>query len=105
MPIYEYECKACGFATEVIQKLSDPILTECTSCGAAAFHKKISAPSFRLAGAGWYETDFKTGDKKNLVGGSTEKPSSENTAPEKGDSVPKKKTSGLENKSSMTRSA
>lgn len=68
MPIYEYACAACGAATEILQKLSDPPATDCPACGAPALTKAISAPGFRLAGGGWYETDFKTGAKKNLAG-------------------------------------
>ena len=66
MPIYEYECQACGHYLEKLQKISDPPLTECPQCGEASLQKLISAAGFRLKGGGWYETDFKTGDKKNL---------------------------------------
>lgn len=68
MPIYDYQCAECGHALEAIQKLSDPVLTDCPECGKATLKKQVSAPSFRLAGGGWYETDFKTGNKKNLAG-------------------------------------
>jgi putative FmdB family regulatory protein len=68
MPIYEYQCQACSHDIEVIQKISDPPLVECPSCGESALKKKISAAAFRLKGGGWYETDFKTGDKKNIAG-------------------------------------
>ncbi|UZE97593.1 FmdB family zinc ribbon protein [Alkalimarinus alittae] len=74
MPIYEYACKACGFQKDVLQKLSDSPLTQCPSCEEQTFTKKISAAGFRLKGSGWYETDFKTGKKKNLAQDS--KPSS-----------------------------
>ncbi|MDX1754841.1 MAG: zinc ribbon domain-containing protein [Marinobacter sp.] len=67
MPIYEYVCDACGFEKDVIQKMSAEPLKDCPSCQASAFRKRISAAGFRLAGSGWYETDFKTGSKKNLV--------------------------------------
>lgn len=70
MPIYEYACKSCGFEKDVLQKLSDEPLTICPECQQAAFTKRISAAGFRLKGSGWYETDFKTGKKKNLHGGS-----------------------------------
>lgn len=69
MPIYEYQCRECGEEIEVLQKISDPPLTECPACGKSALKKKVSAAAFRLKGGGWYETDFKTGNKKNLVGG------------------------------------
>lgn len=67
MPIYEYECRACGHQLEKIQKLSDAPLTQCPECGKDQLQKKISTPGFRLKGGGWYETDFKTGNKKNLA--------------------------------------
>ncbi|MDT8878141.1 zinc ribbon domain-containing protein [Halomonas saccharevitans] len=70
MPIYEYECKACGHRLEKLQKISAAPLTDCPSCEAAELNRLISAAGFRLAGGGWYETDFKTGSKKNLAGGS-----------------------------------
>ena len=68
MPIYEYQCAACGHALETIQKFSDAPLTDCPACQKAELKKQLSAPAFRLNGAGWYETDFKTGKKKNLSG-------------------------------------
>lgn len=68
MPIYEYQCADCCHSMEAIQKMSDPVLVDCPACGKAALKKCVSAPSFRLAGGGWYETDFKTGSKKNLAG-------------------------------------
>ncbi|MCB1688608.1 MAG: zinc ribbon domain-containing protein [Halioglobus sp.] len=69
MPIYEYQCQACQEELEVLQKMADAPLTECPQCGKPALKKKVSAAAFRLKGSGWYETDFKTGNKKNLVGG------------------------------------
>lgn len=69
MPIYEYQCQACEHEIEMLQKLSDAPLTDCPECGKPELKKKISAAGFRLKGGGWYETDFKTGNKKNLVGG------------------------------------
>ncbi len=68
MPIYEYLCQACGHELEVIQKLSDDLLKVCPECEKPKLKKKVSAAAFRLSGSGWYETDFKTGDKKNLSG-------------------------------------
>ena len=70
MPIYEYQCSACDFNKEVLQKMSDAPLTDCPECGKEEFKKQISAAGFRLSGGGWYETDFKTGAKKNLAGDS-----------------------------------
>lgn len=68
MPIYEYRCNACGHELEKIQRMSDAPLTDCPACGAAALKRLISAAGFRLKGSGWYETDFKTGKKRNLIG-------------------------------------
>ncbi|MEO1078396.1 MAG: zinc ribbon domain-containing protein [Pseudomonadota bacterium] len=68
MPIYEYQCTACGALHEALQKISDDPLVDCPACGNATLRKKISAVAFRLKGGGWYETDFKSGNKKNLAG-------------------------------------
>lgn len=70
MPIYEYRCESCGLELEKIQKVSDPPIRDCPGCGKASLNKLISAGAFRLKGGGWYETDFKTGRKKNLTGDS-----------------------------------
>ena len=70
MPIYEYECKACGHRLEKLQKLGAAPLTDCPACKTPELNRLISAAGFRLAGGGWYETDFKSGDKKNLAGDS-----------------------------------
>ena len=67
MPIYEYECVSCGHKLEAIQKLSDAPLTDCPECEESQLKKLVSAAGFRLKGGGWYETDFKTGNKKNVV--------------------------------------
>ncbi|WIO73393.1 zinc ribbon domain-containing protein [Porticoccaceae bacterium LTM1] len=69
MPIYEYRCVSCGHELEALQKISDAVLTDCPACLKADLKKQISASGFRLTGSGWYETDFKTGKKKNLAGG------------------------------------
>lgn len=61
MPIYAYKCNACGFAQDVLQKISDPVLTECPTCGQASFAKQLTAAGFQLKGSGWYATDFKGG--------------------------------------------
>ena len=67
MPIYEYVCKACGAESEILQKVSEPPAKECPVCHKKKLVKTISAAGFRLSGGGWYETDFKSGNKKNLV--------------------------------------
>jgi len=61
MPIYAYKCNACGFAKDVLQKISDPLLTDCPECGQATFTKQLTAAGFQLKGSGWYATDFKGG--------------------------------------------
>ncbi|MDI1246876.1 MAG: zinc ribbon domain-containing protein [Rhodoferax sp.] len=61
MPIYAYKCNACGFAQDVLQKMSDPVLTDCPTCGQASFAKQLTAAGFQLKGSGWYATDFKGG--------------------------------------------
>jgi putative FmdB family regulatory protein len=61
MPIYAYRCDECGFAKDVLQKVSDPVLTECPSCGKSSFKKQITAAGFQLKGTGWYATDFRGG--------------------------------------------
>ena len=63
MPIYEYRCSKCGFQDEYLQKVSEPPLKVCPSCGKAKFEKLLSAPGFQLKGSGWYATDFKGGSK------------------------------------------
>lgn len=69
MPIYEYRCKSCGHDVEALQKVSDPPLKKCPDCGKRTLVRLMSAPSFRLKGGGWYETDFKSDNekKRNLV--------------------------------------
>ena len=66
MPIYEYKCQSCGHELEKLQRISDPSLTDCPFCDEPALQRLMSAAGFRLKGAGWYETDFKNGSKKNL---------------------------------------
>jgi putative FmdB family regulatory protein len=69
MPIYDYQCTRCNHQLEALQKFSDAPLLECPACKEPELKKILSAPGFRLKGNGWYETDFKTGAKKNLAGG------------------------------------
>jgi putative FmdB family regulatory protein len=70
MPFYEYECAACRYYVEVLQKITDAPLKKCPSCGKLRLKRLISAPVFRLKGSGWYETDFKSDkeNKRNLAG-------------------------------------
>lgn len=67
MPIYEYVCSTCDHTFDTLQKMSDTPLSVCPACEQPALKKKISAPSFRLSGSGWYETDFKSDKQKNLA--------------------------------------
>lgn len=83
MPIYEFQCQACGHRFDRLQKMSDPDPETCPNCGEPRVGRMLSAPQFRLAGGGWYETDFKKdGDKKkNLVEGSSGAPAAASPAP------------------------
>lgn len=63
MPIYAYRCTCCGHAQDVLQKMSDPVLTVCPACGAASYAKQVTAAGFQLKGSGWYVTDFRGGKK------------------------------------------
>ncbi len=67
MPIYAYKCDSCGHQKDVLQKMSDPLLTICPSCGAPSFKKQVTAAGFQLKGSGWYVTDFR--DKKSSSAG------------------------------------
>ena len=98
MPIYEYQCEACSIEMEVLQKISDAPLEVCPECGESRLRKKISAAAFRLKGSGWYETDFKTGDKKNLAAGSEKSEKKPASSSEK--STEKASSSGGDSKKS-----
>ena len=77
MPIYEYQCKSCSHELEVIQKIQRGAFEICPECGKPELSKLISAAGFRLKGGGWYETDFKSGDKKkNIAGDKSDSPAS-----------------------------
>ena len=67
MPIYAFQCQACGHAFERLQKLSDVDPTHCPACDQEQVRRQLTAPTFRLAGGGWYETDFKKDGKRNLA--------------------------------------
>lgn len=79
MPFYEYECRSCKFHVEEMQKISDPPLVKCPSCGKRTLQKLVSAPVFRLKGSGWYETDFKSDKEgqRNLADREESKPAEE----------------------------
>jgi putative FmdB family regulatory protein len=80
MPIYEYVCTDCGHTLEALQKISDTPLLACPACEKDTLKKKISAPGFRLSGSGWYETDFKSKNQKNLTKGDSADSSSSTKA-------------------------
>ena len=89
MPIYEYRCAGCGYEMDKVQKISDPSLTDCPACGRSALQKLVSAAGFRLKGGGWYETDFKSGKKKNVAKPDSRSKSGDNKAAKKKDSASK----------------
>lgn len=91
MPIYEYACEVCGHSFDALQKISDSALTDCPECGKPALTKLISAAGFRLSGTGWYETDFKSGNKKNLAGDAAK---SDTAKPDAGGKKSEAKASG-----------
>jgi putative FmdB family regulatory protein len=73
MPIYAYKCESCGHRQDVLQKISDPLLTVCPACGASAYVKQVTAAGFQLKGSGWYVTDFRDGGS-NKGGAAADKP-------------------------------
>jgi putative FmdB family regulatory protein len=82
MPIYAYQCTTCGHSFDKLQKLSDPDPDTCPQCGAQTVRRQVTAPAFRLAGGGWYETDFKKdGDKKRNLADSGSGASAASSAP------------------------
>ena len=93
MPIYAYKCETCGHAKDVLQKMSDPLLTDCPACGNATFKKQLTAAGFQLKGTGWYVTDFREGSGKNSElptepkSGSTESTGASAPAPSDGKSA------------------
>ncbi|MDE0245435.1 MAG: zinc ribbon domain-containing protein [Gammaproteobacteria bacterium] len=92
MPIYEYECRECGFRLDALQKMSDPRLRDCPECERPGLKKLVSAPHFRLKGSGWYETDFKNSGRDRQdsagkdAGNGAEKSASDTGGKDKADS-------------------
>lgn len=97
MPIYEYRCERCGHELEKLQRLSEAPLVDCPACGQAGLKRLISAAGFRLKGGGWYETDFKQGQKRNLAEGGKGGESSASAAA----GEPKPESKGAEAKASQ----
>ncbi|MBT8084894.1 MAG: zinc ribbon domain-containing protein [Woeseia sp.] len=91
MPIYEYACNNCKHTLDALQKMSDEPLTECPECGKSQLKRLISAPRFRLKGAGWYETDFKKDNQRNVLKSDSEPAKSDSDAGKKSDKKPDKK--------------
>lgn len=104
MPIYEYRCESCGEELEKLQRISDDKLVDCPACGKPALKRLVSAAAFRLKGSGWYETDFKKDNKRNLADTGTASSSKNGSGAKPPDSAGKKAgkpaTSGGEKKSS-----
>jgi putative FmdB family regulatory protein len=102
MPIYEYRCQSCGHELERLQRMSDAALTDCPECGKSTLKRLVSAAGFRLKGAGWYETDFKKSNQRNLVdsGGEKSSGSSASAEPAKASSKGSTAESPKESKSS-----
>ena len=98
MPIYEYECRACGKRLEKLQKVNDAPLKVCPECQKPELHKLVSAAAFRLKGGGWYETDFKSGSKKNVLHG-TDASSDSSKSESSGSDKPASEKSGSDSKS------
>ena len=99
MPIYEYACKNCEHRLDALQKMDEDPLVYCPSCGEAGLRKLISAPRFRLKGAGWYETDFKKDNQRNLAKGDSE-PAKSDKAEAKGSKDDRSKKDTKDKKSS-----
>ena len=96
MPIYEYKCQSCGHYFEALQRISEEPLSACPECKKNKLKKLVSAPNFRLKGEGWYETDFKKDNQKNLAGNKEEEKSSKD---KKSDEKAPKKHADKEEKS------
>jgi putative FmdB family regulatory protein len=77
MPIYAYACKNCEHQLDALQKIADAPLVDCPECGEPALKRLLSAPRFRLKGSGWYETDFKKDNQRNLAASDSEAPKSD----------------------------
>ena len=100
MPIYEYKCSDCGHFLDALQGVNDAHLEECPECSKSSLKKLISAPNFRLSGEGWYETDFKTENRKNIAdSGKTETKKKESSKQSTDSKKEKKKDKKKDNSS------
>lgn len=103
MPIYEYVCDDCGHELEALQGINDEMLTDCPECHHAALRRKISAAAFRLKGGGWYETDFKKDNRRNVAGDGGGEAKSEGKSDSKSDARSGGKDGGGSAKSGETK--
>ncbi|PWG61084.1 FmdB family zinc ribbon protein [Spiribacter halobius] len=92
MPIYEYVCDDCGHELEALQGMNDPELTDCPECQTASLRRRISAAAFRLKGGGWYETDFKSGNRRNIAGEGEKAAGKESKGEAKAEAKPESKS-------------
>jgi putative FmdB family regulatory protein len=99
VPIYEYACKKCDHTLDALQKIADAPLVDCPACGGSELKRLLSAPRFRLKGQGWYETDFKKDNQRNLHSDKEAAKSTDKPAADKADDKPKPKPSSDEKKS------
>jgi len=93
MPIYEYRCDACGEQLEKLQRINDDPFRDCPNCGRSSLRRLVSAAGFRLKGSGWYETDFKQGNRRNVLESRKEK-GAEESGPKTGKDAAGKDTAG-----------
>jgi putative FmdB family regulatory protein len=107
MPIYAYRCESCGHAKDVLQKISDPLLTMCPACGAEQFKKQVTSAGFQLKGSGWYVTDFRGGAAPAASEGGKEssKESSKESGKESGSTKPAGDKTGVAPASGATAAA
>ena len=92
MPIYGYICKSCEHTLDALQKMSDDPLVECPECGEPQLSRQLSAPRFRLKGQGWYETDFKKDNQRNLHGDKEPSKKDDKSGDKKSETTSKDKT-------------
>ena len=98
MPIYEYQCDDCNHVLDALQKVNDKPLVDCPECGKKSLRRLISAPNFRLKGEGWYETDFKKENRKNVADQKDEKPEKKESSKNDNDSGKTKKKDKIKDK-------
>ena len=98
MPIYEYQCDDCNHVLDALQKVNDKPLVDCPECGKNTLRRLISAPNFRLKGEGWYETDFKKENRKNVADKKDEKPEQKESSKSDNDSEKTKKKDKIKDK-------